>query len=81
MLYNLTQEGVPDSLRSEIWRELLKVRALEISLIDAMRKNVFEKFHSYDNTRTPFQNLILIQAKMECLAFRQIEEDMISFRQ
>jgi len=81
MLYNLTQEGIPDSLRSEIWRELLKVRALERSVISAMKKNVFEKFHSYEDNLTPFQNLVSIQAKMECLAFRQIEEDMISFRQ
>lgn len=38
-LYQLVLKGIPDQLRSVIWRELLKVKIIEIEVIKKFMEN------------------------------------------
>jgi hypothetical protein len=76
----LVLSGVPDKLRSVIWRELLKVKIIEIEQIKKFQNSRFKAYHQYDKSMTVFENFKAISDKIDCLAFKQIDEDVRKFK-
>ena len=70
--------GIPDELRPRMWKELLKAEIVEVEEIDNFKKAYGAQF-PYDRQKTLFSNYMLISEKSDCLAFKQIDEDVGRF--
>lgn len=74
-LYYLVHNwGVPDELRSKIWREFFKVQILEEEEIGHFKNTLGED--RYDTRLTVYQNYKQYASNFDCLAFSQIDEDV-----
>jgi len=79
--YYLIQQGIPpenSELRLKVWRDLLKVELCEFQELRILKKK-------YASVYTPrlsvYQNYRdMIAAKQDCLAFKQIDEDIGSYQ-
>ena len=79
--YYLVQQGIPpenSELRLKVWRDLLKVELCEFQELRVLKK----KHASVYNPRlSVYQNYRdMIAAKQDCLAFKQIDEDISSYQ-
>ena len=77
-LFYLVHAGIPDELRPRIWKELLKAEIVEVEEIANFKKAYGAQF-PYEKQKTLFANYEMISAKSDCLAFKQIDEDVGRF--
>ena len=77
-LHYLIHAGIPDELRPTIWKELLKAEIVEVEEIENY-KTAYGSQYPYDKTKTLFANYTKISDKSDCLAFKQIDEDVGKF--
>ena len=77
-LHYLIHAGIPDELRPTIWKELLKAEIVEVEEIQNF-KDAYGSQFPYDKTKTLFSNYTQISDKSDCLAFKQIDEDVGKF--
>jgi hypothetical protein len=77
-LFYLVHNGIPDELRPRIWKELLKAEIVEVEEINNFKKAYGDQF-PYDKTKTLFHNYMMISERCDCLAFKQIDEDVGKF--
>ena len=77
-MHHLVYSGIPDELRPKIWRELLKVSIQEVEEIQNF-KQVYKDDIDYDESETLFVNILMLSEQTDCLAFKQIDEDVEKF--
>ena len=75
-LYFLVHNGIPDSLRIKVWKELLKAKVHEFEEIQAFKHRFPGKFKK---SETVYKNYLAISENYDCLAFEQIDEDVAAF--
>jgi hypothetical protein len=72
------KKGVPTTLRSRIWREMLKVSVNEADEIQHFIAT-FNSEQRYNPGWTIFTNYKVLSERLDCLAFRQVDEDIGNF--
>jgi hypothetical protein len=65
-LYFLVHNGIPDTLRIKVWKELLKAKVHEFEEIQAFKHSFPGKFKKHE---TVYQNYKAISESYDCLAF------------
>lgn len=73
------KKGVPTSLRSRIWREMLKVSVNESDEIQHFIA-AFNSEQRYNPGWTIFTNYKVLSERLDCLAFRQVDEDISNYK-
>lgn len=76
-IFNTIRYGIPNQLRIQYWQDILKVPFLKQAEESILRRNYAG---TYQNNLTVYDNLVLLADEGDCLAFRQIDEDVNSFK-
>lgn len=69
--YYLVQAGIPFDLRVKIWADLLKIEVLESEEVRVLKKK-----GQPVGDRGVYETLKEMAMRQDCLAFRQIDEDI-----
>ena len=63
-------------LRDTVWSDLLRVSIIELE----EKKVLIRNYPNYQRNLSVFENLMEIASKYDCVAFRQIDQDISEFR-
>ena len=78
-LHTLIKNGIPNQLRVFIWKDLMKSKMLEMDARQRMLKAYDGMIDSMKN-KTTYTNFVEIAENYDCVAFRQIDQDIGEFR-
>jgi hypothetical protein len=78
-LYFLVHRGVPDELRTQVWKQLLQTKKIMEEDYDHLYI-AYQKYYKAASNENPFEIYMQIAKKWDCTAFRQIDEDVGRFQ-
>ena len=76
-LHTLIKNGIPNQLRVFIWQDLMKSKMLEM---DARQRMLKAYEGMIDKSKATYTNFVEIAENYDCVAFRQIDQDIGEFR-
>jgi len=79
LFWLIHKRGVPTSLRSRVWREMLRVQVNEAEEIQHFTA-AFDSVQRYNPGWTIFVNYKVLSDRLDCLAFRQVDEDIYDYK-
>lgn len=79
LFWLIHKRGVPTSLRSRVWRELLRVQVNEEEEIQHFI-TAFNSVQRYNPGWTIYVNYKVLSERIDCLAFRQVDEDIYNYK-
>jgi hypothetical protein len=77
----LIQQGIPpenSELRLKVWRDLLKVELCEFQELRILKKKYASVYNPRFSVYQTYRDMIA--GKQDCLAFKQIDEDIGSYQ-